>query len=72
MKLSVIAKPNAHEEKVTQIDDSHFEVAVKEPPVQGRANTAICRALADYLNVATGRVKLVSGFSSRRKVFSID
>ncbi|MGD0977384.1 MAG: DUF167 domain-containing protein [Minisyncoccia bacterium] len=72
MKIFVTAKPSAHEERVVQVDDSHFEISVKEPPVQGRANTAIARALASHLGIPASRVKLVSGFSSRKKVFSAD
>lgn len=79
------AKPNAGEEKIEKIDpplslplsglqrgsDVHFVVAVKEPPRQGRANDAIAKALAKYFDTSISNVKLVSGFSSRQKVFEV-
>ena len=71
MKIFVKAKPLAREEKVEKIDDLNFVVSVKEPPVQGRANLAIAKALADYFNVAPSQVRLVSGFSSKQKTFEI-
>jgi hypothetical protein len=71
MKISVKAKPAAREEKVEKIDDSNFVVSVKEPPVQGRANAAIAKALADYFKVSASQVRLISGFSSKQKVFEI-
>jgi uncharacterized protein len=71
MKIFITAKPNAKEVKVEKIDDTHFAVAVKEPPRQGMANMAIAKALADYLGVVPSRVRLLSGFSSRQKVFEI-
>lgn len=71
MKIFVKAKPLAKEESIKKIDDVNFIVAVKEPPVRGLANAAITRALAEYFNVALSRVRIVSGFSSKQKVFEI-
>lgn len=71
MRILVRAKPNAKEEYVEQINAAEFFVAVKEPPREGRANEAIARALAGYLTVARLRIRLISGFSSRQKVFEI-
>ena len=71
MKIFVKAKPGAREERIEKIDNEYFVVAVKDPPVEGRANRAITEALAEYFKVAPSRVRLVSGFSSRRKIFEI-
>lgn len=71
MKIFVQAQPNASEERVEKIDSTHFKIAVKEPPVRGRANQAITRALAAYFNIAPSQARLVTGFSSRQKVFEI-
>lgn len=71
MKIFVKAKPGAKEEKVKKIDETHFAVAVKEPAKEGRATEAIARALAGYFGVAPSRVRLLSGFVSRQKVFEI-
>jgi len=35
---------------VELIDETHLVMSVKEPPVQGRANTAVIEQLADYYN----------------------
>jgi uncharacterized protein YggU (UPF0235/DUF167 family) len=78
MKIFVDAKPWARVEKVEKIappenrpTEQHFMVAVKEPPLEGKANQAIARALANYFNLPRSRVCLVSGFSSKKKVFEI-
>jgi hypothetical protein len=82
MKIFVKAKPRAKEEKVEQTDppspkgfgrtgDMHFVVSVKEPALQGKVNRAITKALAQQFNVSLSRVELVSGYSSRQKVFEI-
>lgn len=65
------AKPGAYEEGVEKIDDLHYVVSVKEPPVQGRANHAIIKALAEYFGVAVLNVKIISGFTSRQKIVEI-
>lgn len=72
MKISVTAKPRSNEELVTKIDDTHFEVAVKEPPVQGRANAAIIKALADYFDLPPYKVSIVMGHTSRQKVVEVE
>jgi uncharacterized protein YggU (UPF0235/DUF167 family) len=71
MKISVKAKPNAREEKVERIDENNFVVSVKEKPEKGKANEAIRNALAVYFKVASSRVKIVSGHTSRNKIVEI-
>lgn len=71
VKIFVTAKPNAKEARVSQIDETHFIVAVKEPPVAGRANEAILKAVAEYFGIAPSGVKIVSGHTSRRKILEL-
>jgi uncharacterized protein (TIGR00251 family) len=71
MKIFVKAKPSSKKETVEAIDESHFVVAVKAPPREGRANIAIAEALAAHFNVTFSRLRLVSGSSSKEKIFEI-
>ena len=71
MKIFVKAKPNAKEESIKKIDGINFVVAVKEPPAKGKANAAIAKVLAAYFDVAPSAVNLISGFSSKQKIFEI-
>jgi len=71
MKIFVKAKPNSKNENIEQVDESHFIISVKEPPIQGKANEAIIRVIAEYFNVNRSQVRLASGFSSREKIFEI-
>ena len=66
-RIFIKAKPRAFEEKVVKIDETHFEVSVREPPEKGLANLAIVAALAKFLSVPQKSVRIVSGFSSRKK-----
>lgn len=71
MKIFVKAKPCAREVKIEKIDDSHFIVSVKEPPIKGRANFAIINALAEYFSVEKEKVKIISGYTARQKIVEI-
>lgn len=71
MKIFIQAKLNSKKQRIEKIDDSHFIVAVKEPPIKGRANEAIIKVLADYFNLSPSQVKIISGYASRRKIILI-
>ena len=71
MKIFVKAKPSAKEEKIEKVDEINFIVSVKELPKQEKANKAIIKALAEYFKIAPSCVSLISGFSSKQKVFEI-
>ena len=71
MKFFVKARPNSKAESIEEVDDTHLTVSVKQPPVKGRANIAIARALASHFGIAPSQVSLVSGFASKQKVFEI-
>jgi len=69
MRINVKAKPNAKEERVQEVQPGEFVVAVKEPPVQGKANAAIIRVLSEYFH--TPNIRIVSGYMSRNKIIEI-
>jgi hypothetical protein len=71
MKIFVKARPSAREEKVEKISETNFIVWVKEPPVKGKANRAIIKALARHFNIASSGVVLIAGSSSRQKIFEV-
>jgi uncharacterized protein YggU (UPF0235/DUF167 family) len=83
MKIIVKTKPNSKNESVERITQPtlelsnskieliEYKVSVKEPPIGGRANNAVVKALAKYFDVAPSLICLVSGASSKRKVFQI-
>ena len=72
MRIFVDVKPKAKEEKIEKIDDTHFKVWVREPPKDGKANMAVIKALTEYFNISWTDILLISGASSRRKVFQIE
>ncbi len=71
MKLSVKVTASAGEALVEKIDETSFHVWVRQAPVDGQANAAVCRALAKYFDVAPSRVSVVRGHTSRNKIIEI-
>jgi len=72
MKIFVKAKPFAREEKIVKIDDEHYEVSVTEPPVKGKANRAIVKALAEHFRVSMSDITIISGHFTTQKVINIE
>lgn len=71
MKITVKVKPSAREVHVKKLNESSYEVTVKEPPVGGRANAAIREAIAEHFGVPYIKVKIISGWTSRQKILEI-
>ena len=58
--------------RVERIEDGAFRVSVTAPARQGRANTAVIEALAEYFAVPRSRVRIIRGQSTRHKVVDIE
>lgn len=78
MRIKVHARAGAKEEKVIppepqlMPDDMPiYKVHVKEPAKEGKANAGITRALAQHFGVPESEVRLLSGATSRHKVFKV-
>jgi uncharacterized protein len=72
MRIFVKVKARAREALVKKIDEGHYVVSVKEPPVDGKANVAVLKTLADYFNLKRSKISLVVGQTSNQKVFEIN
>jgi len=71
MKIFASVKAGARNAKIEKIGEARFKVFVKEPAREGRANEAVKKALAEHFGTASLRVKLLSGRTSRQKVFEV-
>ena len=71
--LAVRAQPGAKKTAIAGVygvgDAAQLKLAVQAPPVEGRANEALVAFLADTFGVPRRSIELVSGGSSRSKVF---
>lgn len=53
-------------------DDGQLTVYVREPAVDGKANAAVIRVLAEHFGVPRSRVELASGAGARVKRFRVE
>ncbi len=65
--LPVKVAPHASRSEVTGWLEDTLKIRLKAPPVDGKANTELCRFLASALELPKTAVTLVSGTSSRQK-----
>lgn len=70
-EIRVRVQPRSSRNRVEWLDDGSAKVWTTAPPVEGEANDAVLRLLADALGVPPRRLELVSGFQGRNKVFRL-
>jgi uncharacterized protein (TIGR00251 family) len=63
--------PRSDRDEVLGWQDGVLRVRVHAAPVDGRANEALCRLLAEQLDVPRTAVELLRGASSRMKTLRI-
>lgn len=72
LTLDVHVRPGARRTAVGGSHGGVLVVAVDAPPVDGRANDAVCAAVAAAVGVRPGAVTLVRGATSRRKQLRVE
>jgi uncharacterized protein (TIGR00251 family) len=72
VSFSVRLQPRAKKNQVSGELGGALKVAVTAPPIEGRANEALIRFLAELLKVARSSVTIAAGASSRNKVIRIE
>ena len=70
-RVAVRVHPRARRDEIVGQRAGALLVRVTAPPVEGRANDALCRLLARRLGVAPGRVSVVRGAAARDKVVEV-
>lgn len=70
--LAIKAIPNAPRSEVVGWLGDALKVKVHAPPVEGKANDALCVFLADTLGLPRRAVTIARGDTSRHKLVRID
>ena len=70
--FSVRVKPGSRKGPLVEVgDDGALTIYVRERAVEGKANEAVVKVLAEHLGVPRSRVELVAGATSRVKRFRV-
>ena len=71
-ELAVRLQPRARANEIVGERDGVLVVRVTAPPVDGRANDALCRLIARRARVGVQRVSVVRGAGAREKVVRVE
>ena len=69
--VDIVVKPRSSREGVGPVQGDRLIVAVNAPPVDGKANEAVVRVLAETFKVARSAVVIVRGETGRKKTVRI-
>jgi uncharacterized protein (TIGR00251 family) len=71
VRIRVHAQPGAKQSRIAGAYGETVKIAVATPPVDGKANKALQKLLAQWLNVSASSVVLASGMTGREKQFVV-
>jgi uncharacterized protein (TIGR00251 family) len=71
-QISIRLQPRSKREEVVGARGDVIVVRVTAPPVDGKANAALCRLIARSVRVSSSRVTVVRGQTSREKVVRVE
>jgi uncharacterized protein YggU (UPF0235/DUF167 family) len=72
VRFAVRLTPRSAIDRVDGVVDGVLRARVGAPAVEGAANNALIRLIADELGIATRDVRIVAGASSRQKLLVVD
>lgn len=70
--LAVHVTPKSGRDEVAGWRGSELSVRVTAPPEGGKANSAVCKVIANVLGVPKTSVRVVRGDSARHKVLEVE
>jgi uncharacterized protein (TIGR00251 family) len=72
-KITIRVIPRAKKSEISQVlDDGTIKIRLTAPPVEGKANQALVRFLADVFGISSSRIEIISGLKGRKKVVLLE
>lgn len=71
IRVFVQITPNAKKSEVIGVLDDALKIKLHAQPIEGKANEALVRFLADRLGVAKSAVAITHGHTNKRKTIEI-
>ena len=72
VSFAVRLQPKAKKTAILGDMEGALKLAVTAPPIEGRANEALVKFVAQLLNVARSSVTIAAGTTSRNKVIRVE
>ena len=71
IRMFVQITPNARKSEVIGVQDDVLKIKLHAQPIEGKANEALVRFLADMLDVPQSAMTITHGHTGRRKTIEI-
>lgn len=71
LRIAVHVQPNASRSEVSGEVEGALKIRLNAPPVDGKANEALERFIADRLGVSRRAVSVTHGHASRQKLLEV-
>lgn len=71
-QIRIRLHPRGGRDELTGMRDGVLQARVSAPPVDGKANKALCRLIAKSVGVAPSKVSVVRGEKSRDKLVRVE
>ena len=71
MRIYIKVIPRSSQNKIEKLSEGEYRVHLTAPPVEGKANEALVKLLAEHFGVAKSAIEIVGGKSSSRKMVDV-
>ncbi|MCX6761944.1 MAG: DUF167 domain-containing protein [Candidatus Moranbacteria bacterium] len=71
MRIYIKVIPRSSQNKIEKISEGEYRVHLNAPPVDGKANEALIKLLAEHFGVAKSAISIIGGKSSSRKMVDV-
>jgi len=71
VRISVQITPNAKKSEVIGVLEDALKIRLRAQPIEGKANEALVRFLADTLSVPKNAVSITHGQTNKRKMIEV-
>lgn len=69
--VDVMVSPRASRTRILDVYDDRLKIQLAAPPVDGQANDALVRFIAESLELPRAQVEIVGGSANKRKTVRI-
>lgn len=71
MRIYLKVIPRSSRNIVEKVSEGEYRVRLTAPPVDGRANEALIKLLAEHFGVSKSTISIVGGKSTQRKIVDV-
>ncbi len=71
VSFQVRVVPRANKSEIVGVEGAALKIRLKAPPVEGKANEALVKFLAERLAVSKSQIEILSGHTARTKVVRV-